>query len=378
MPKQDTLRELYYDKSAGLTSFDKLWRKIKKKGLDFTQKEVKAFLGRQKAAQVTKEFKKPKKFTTIRAPEPGTNLQMDLMFITPKIKGKTGFLNVVDVHSRKAFSEPINNKKEATVLAAFNKILAQIEKDGKKVRHMNSDDGKEFVSVWRLLQGNGVQVHKSRKEEFAKNAIVERFNRTMRNVMRRYEAEYPRTGLIADWDQLIQNYNDSYHRTIKAEPMEVWSGDAKNKQDYEDIKYEFQEGDTVRVLYKKELFEKGTYGWEDRLYVITRILRDGDFNTLEQKHFVAPMLADGTIGQEKADWFMGYELQKVAKGRVERSPDFDEKKMKRSEAQEEKRKAKERQKRMMKKEGLDDAKPAARKQRKRKVNYVPEASWKKA
>ena len=53
MSKQDTLRELYYDKSAGLASFDKLWRKVKKAGLDFTQKEVKAFLGRQKAAQIT-------------------------------------------------------------------------------------------------------------------------------------------------------------------------------------------------------------------------------------------------------------------------------------------------------------------------------------
>ena len=35
---------------------------------------------------------------------------------------------------------------------------------------MNSDDGKEFVSVWRFLEQNGVQLHKSRKEEFAKNA----------------------------------------------------------------------------------------------------------------------------------------------------------------------------------------------------------------
>ena len=76
----EPLRGLYYDKRVGLTSFDKLWRKVKKAGLNFTQKEVKAFLGRQKAAQVTKEFKKPKKFTTIRAPEPGTNLQMVLMF----------------------------------------------------------------------------------------------------------------------------------------------------------------------------------------------------------------------------------------------------------------------------------------------------------
>jgi hypothetical protein len=40
---------------------------------------------------------------------------------------------------------------------------------------MNSDEGVEFVSAWRMLEARGVQIHKSRKEEFAKNAIVERF-----------------------------------------------------------------------------------------------------------------------------------------------------------------------------------------------------------
>ena len=54
-------------------------------------------------------------------------MQMDLMFFVPKIKGQTGVLNVIDVHSRKAFSELIRNKKEATVLVAFRKILAEIE-----------------------------------------------------------------------------------------------------------------------------------------------------------------------------------------------------------------------------------------------------------
>jgi len=354
----EPLREIYYDKRVGLTSFDKLWRKVKKAGLNYTQKEVKSFLNRQQSTQLTKEFKKPRNFTTIRAPEPGTNLQMDLMFFAPKIKGKTGVLNVVDVHSRRAFSELITNKKEATVKKAFEKILAEIAKDGKKVRHVNSDDGKEFVSVWKLLQDNGIQLHKSRKEEFAKNAIVERFNRTVRNLMRKYEAEYPRAGLVEDWDDLIGNYNESYHRTIKAEPQEVWSGDDKNKQDYKDIKYEFMKGDKVRVLYKKELFEKGTYGWEPQLYVITRILRTEDYNWLEQKHFVAPVSAAGAVGAEKPDWYMGYELQKVEG--VERSPDFDERKKKASEAQEEKKKAQAKQKRALAKEGLDDAASSTR------------------
>ena len=35
MSTQNALRELYYDKSAGLSSFDKLWRKVKKKGYNF-------------------------------------------------------------------------------------------------------------------------------------------------------------------------------------------------------------------------------------------------------------------------------------------------------------------------------------------------------
>ena len=151
MSKQDTLRELYYDKSAGLASFDKLWRKVKKEGLDFTQKEVKDFLSKQRTAQITKDFKKPKKFTTIRAPAPGNNLQMDLMFFKPKVSGKTGVLNVVDVHSRKAWSVPIANKKEATVLKAFEPIFDEIVADGKKVRHVNSDDGNEFVSSVAIL-----------------------------------------------------------------------------------------------------------------------------------------------------------------------------------------------------------------------------------
>ena len=53
----EALRELYYGKRTGLSSFDKLWRKVMKEGLNYTQKEVKSFLRRQSAAQLTKEFK---------------------------------------------------------------------------------------------------------------------------------------------------------------------------------------------------------------------------------------------------------------------------------------------------------------------------------
>ena len=42
--------------------------------------------------------------------------------------------------------------------------------------------------------------------------------------------------------------------------------------------YGFKKGDRVRVLYKKKLFEKGTYGWSKEVYRISRIDK--------QKHYV--------------------------------------------------------------------------------------------
>ena len=63
---------------------------------------------------------------------------------------------------------------------------------------------------------------------------------------------------------------------------------------------------------------------------------------------------------------MGYELQKVEG--VERSPDFEEKKMKASEALGEKKKAQAKQKRALAKEGLDDAAAPLKRKPTRQIN----------
>ena len=96
-------------------------------------------------------------------------------------------------------------------------------------------DHKRVQKTEKIHDYSGARRKEESHEEYAKNAIVERFNRTIRNVMRKYEAEYPRSGIVDDWQDLIEGYNESYHRTIKAEPMDVWEGKAKNKQDYKDI-----------------------------------------------------------------------------------------------------------------------------------------------
>ena len=58
------------------------------------------------------------------------------------------------------------------------------------------------------------------------------------------------------------------------------------------------------------------YAYEPGLFTISRILRTGDYNTLEQKHYVKD-----EKGNERKNYYMGYELQLVEG--VEDGPEYD-------------------------------------------------------
>ena len=75
------------------------------------------------------------------------------------------FLNVVDVYSRKAWSEPLTNKTAKSVAEAFKKVLFFGIPE-----QVQSDKGSEFM-------GAG---------DKTKQGIVERFNGTLRDKIDRY------------------------------------------------------------------------------------------------------------------------------------------------------------------------------------------------
>lgn len=103
---------------------------------------------------------------------------------------------------------------------------------------------KEYVNSKNIRQ------HISARDDFSKNPIVERFNRTLREIMEKYEEDYPGQQILKDWSKIIRGYNRAYHRTIKNKPQIVWEG-GKNKQKYYDVDYMFKKGATVRVVRKK-------------------------------------------------------------------------------------------------------------------------------
>ena len=367
----EKLNDIYYDAESGFGSLDKLYSQAKAAGLTkgpnrLTRNDVKQWLSEQETVQVNKAFKRPTKFTSIRAKRVGEKYQTDLLDFGYKRNGYRYLLQVIDIHSRYAWSVPLRDKKGKTVTAAFRDVvLPQARRKGGKLvlNHVHSDEGKEYLNsdFEALMRDNDIRHTYSYEGEYAKNSIVERFNLTLRKLMEKMQGNF--TVGKDSFQAIVRNYNSTKHRTIKAAPVDVWTGKAKNKQHYRDMLYGFKKGDRVRLLFKKDLFAKGTYGYSKEVYRISSIDK--------QKHYVKD--ADGRQLRDKKGrkrYFMGYQLQRVDK--VEKSK--GQKKIAKEGKAAKKAKAANRQKKKLMKEGLDEAaqmldkKPAKKKKGKAVLN----------
>lgn len=102
--------------------------------------------------------------------------------IAKENQGIRYLLTVIDILSKYAWVEPLKDKKGPTIVKAFTKIL----KEGRKPYKLQTDKGKEFynkeMKTW--LKDNDI-THFSTGGD-AKAAVVERFNRTLKERMYRY------------------------------------------------------------------------------------------------------------------------------------------------------------------------------------------------
>jgi len=46
------------------------------------------------------------------------------------------------------------------------------------------------------------------------------------------------------------------HSTTHHKPIDIWKGEQPNEQSIEEIKYKYVPGDKVKIIVKKELFDK--------------------------------------------------------------------------------------------------------------------------
>uniref|UniRef100_A0ABD2WZU4 Integrase catalytic domain-containing protein n=1 Tax=Trichogramma kaykai TaxID=54128 RepID=A0ABD2WZU4_9HYME len=157
--------------------------------------------------------------------------------------------------------------------------MSSILSKGRRVpKHLHTDRGKEFYNKDFEAVMNKYNINLYSTYSNLKASIVERFNRTLKNIMWKQfslQGNHKWTNIVS---KLTSDYNELKHRTIGMAPARVTQ---KNEKDILKMKFvqrvgsvsrKFKIGDKVRVSKAKHLFEKGYEpNWTTEIFTVRRV-----------------------------------------------------------------------------------------------------------
>jgi hypothetical protein len=315
---EEALAQTYYDtKSAGsFSGVESLVRAAYDKldgaqSLKYIRQRAKSWLRTQDTYTLHKPLRRrfPRNCTLVYGID--DQWQADLVEMRQwqrENKGNAYILTCVDVFSKYAWVRPVKQKTAKDVHQAFESIFTVSKR---KPNKLQTDKGKEFLNktVQQLFKHHGIYHFTSENE--TKAAVVERFNRTLKNKMWRYFSEMGNHQYLEVLQELVTSYNATKHRSIALAPMQVsmdnervvWERLYKVKHPSPPLK--FTTGMQVRLSKFKRHFEKGYLpNWTDEVFVVVKCYRRKTRNVYK--------VAD-TDGEEVTGTFYEEELQAVDK-----------------------------------------------------------------
>lgn len=182
-------------------------------------------------------------------------------------------ITIIDILSRYAFALPIKDKSGSTVASAFKLLFDEQFIVPSKLW---TDRGTEFLNsdMNELLRQYSIEIYHTYSEN--KSPIVERFNRTLKEMMWKYFTANSTYRWIDILPELIHTYNTRKHSTIKMSPAEAVENEEilleRQKERVKSImskkvKPKFKVGDHVRISRVKGVFEKGYHpNWSREVY----------------------------------------------------------------------------------------------------------------
>ena len=122
---------------------------------------------------------------------------------------------VIDVFSKYDWIAPLKDKKTESVSLAFDFIF---KKSKRKPEKLWTDKGSEFISKHfkDFLKTHNITLYHTQNEE--KSSVVERWNKTMKNKMWKMFSANNNTVYWDKLDKLVDDYNNTYHSSIKMTP----------------------------------------------------------------------------------------------------------------------------------------------------------------
>ena len=111
------------------------------------------------------------------------------------------------------------------------------------------------------LEKNDMEMYSTHNEE--KSVVAERFIRTLKSRIYKYRTSISKNVYTYKLDDIVKEFNNTYHRTIKMRPVDVKDDTYINvAKEVNDKDPKFQVGDHVGISKYKNIFAKRyTQNW---------------------------------------------------------------------------------------------------------------------
>ena len=181
----------------------------------------------------------------------------------------------IDIFSKYTWTFSLKTKTIKDIKPCFEKIFKE-----RKPSYIWSDQESAFFSkeMLKFFEDNNVKIYHTYSN--LKSVIIERFNRSLRELMMKEFVKNYNTIWYNILPKLIKTYNNRYYHTIKMKPIDVNKSNEKHikntvyNYDITNKKPKYKINDLVRIsLKRRELFDKptGNIKWSEELFKIYAI-----------------------------------------------------------------------------------------------------------
>ena len=181
----------------------------------------------------------------------------------------------IDIFSKYSWSFSIKSKKISDIKPCLEKIFKE-----RKPSYIWSDQESAFFSkeTLKFFEDHNIKIYYTNLN--LKAVIIERFKRSLRELMMKSFVKNNNTVWYNILPELIKTYNNRYHRTIKMKPINVNKTNEKYIKnnfytyDVTNKKPKYKINDLVRIsLKRRQLFDKptGNIKWSEELFKIYKI-----------------------------------------------------------------------------------------------------------
>ena len=294
-------------KVSNQKEFDNVYKDLLQPGA-YTNKIVK-YLQKNNVHSLHKGVRKKFLRRKIITHYPGHITQSDLIDMQKFSGSNSGYnyiLVFIDCFSKKLWLEPLKTKSGRDTSEALRRIINKIDFP---IQSLIFDEGLEYRNKFVLNLLAEYNIHHYHIKTQHKASTAERVNRTIKGMIWKIFTETGRKKWVDKLIEICENYNNTYHSSIKMAPNDVtWKNFKKvfkalYPKIHSVVNCRLKRGDKVRVALNKDLFEKSyTVNWSKDFFTISHIFQKNGvcwYRLLDEKGNIYP----------KSKYF--YQLNKV-------------------------------------------------------------------